>query len=137
VPAGIPVSGTTSNGSIDLEDLGDIDVSSSNGAIELSDIAGEIRARTSNGRIDGDGIGAGPIDVESSNGAIELELDRPQNVKANTSNGRIELTVPEGSYAVTAETSLGGTDVQIPDDPDGEFTLDLRTSNGSIEVSRD
>ena len=73
----------------------------------------------------------------TSNGAIDLELGEPQDVEARTSNGAIDLTVPSDSYQVTTETSNGRTDIGVPNDSDGRFTLDLRTSNGSITVEED
>lgn len=134
VPAGVPVRGSTSNGSITLENLGSVDVRTSNGAVLLTDIDGTIRARSSNGRISGSGLGGDRIDVETSNGAIDLTLRTPQDVTASTSNGRITLTVPDGSYAVSAEAGNGSEDIDIATDPRGDHRLDLRTSNGSIEV---
>lgn len=134
VPAGVDVGGATSNGSITLEAVGDVDVQTSNGRIDLEDVAGPIVAETSNGRIEGSDLNGDGVRATTSNGAIELELGTPQDVEASTSNGSIELTVPPGSYRVTTDTSNGRTDVGIANDDDGEFTLDLRTSNGSITV---
>lgn len=134
VPAGIPVGGTTSNGPLTLNNLGGIDVRTSNGAITLSDIDGDIAARSSNGRITGSDLTGGGVEVETSNGAIELRLGTPQDIWAKTSNGRIEVSVPDGSYAVDADTSNGSEEIDIPTDPDGDHRLELHTSNGSITV---
>lgn len=137
VPAGVDVRGSTSNGAIDLRAVGEVDVSTSNGRIELEDVAGSVAAETSNGRIEGSGLDGDGVRAATSNGAIELELGVPQDVEASTSNGSIDLTVPADSYSVSTETSNGRTDIGIADDPDGRFTLDLRTSNGSITVDED
>ncbi|QEO14277.1 DUF4097 family beta strand repeat protein [Agromyces intestinalis] len=135
VPLGVEVSGRTSNGSIELAGVSEVDVSTNNGRIDLDDVTGAITATTSNGKIDGQGLtGDEPIVVETSNGAIELEFDEPRDVRATTSNGAIRLTVPDASYRVDAETSNGRTTVDVVDDPAGEFALLLRTSNGSITV---
>lgn len=134
VPAGLDVSGTTENGEIDLTLVHDVDVETSNGRVTLDGVTGTIRVATSNGRIEGSGLGGEGVEASTSNGAIELALDVAQDVEARTSNGSIDLTVPDGSYQVNAETSNGGIDVTIPDDPDGEHTLDLSTSNGSVTV---
>ncbi|PWB97010.1 DUF4097 family beta strand repeat-containing protein [Salinibacterium hongtaonis] len=134
VPAGTPVSGGTENGLIQLQNLGDVDVSTSNGRIELVDIDGDVEAGTSNGRIKGTGLSGGDIVVETSNGSIELALSTPQNVRAETSNGGIDLTVPRGEYRVDASTSNGRTDIGITDTPDADNEIELRSSNGSISV---
>ena len=67
-------------------------------------------------------------------GAIDLQLEFAQDVEARTSNGSIDHVVPDGSYRVDAETSYGRTDIAVPNDSSGEYTLDLSTSNGSITV---
>ena len=135
VPAGLDVSGHTENGEVDLTLVHDVDVETSNGRITLDGVTGTIRAATSNGRIEGSGLGGdGGIDVSSSTGAIDLRVDVAQDVEARTSNGSIDLVVPDASYRVDAETSNGNQDIAVPNDDSGEFTLDLSTSNGSITV---
>ncbi|TYL53387.1 DUF4097 family beta strand repeat-containing protein [Agromyces mariniharenae] len=137
VPAGVDVRGQTSNGAIKLSAVGAVEVGTSNGRIELEDVQGAVDVETSNGRIEGEGLNGDGIRAETSNGAIDLELGTPQDVEARTSNGSIELSVPADSYRITTETSNGGTDIGVANDPDGRFTLDLRTSNGSITVEED
>ena len=137
VPAGVDVRGSTSNGAITLRDVGEVDVQSSNGRIELDEVTGGVVAQTSNGRIIGRDLDGDGVRATTSNGAIDLELGEPQDVEARTSNGPIDLTVPSDSYRVTTETSNGRTDVGVPNDSDGRFTLDLHTSNGSITVDED
>ncbi|WP_394554058.1 DUF4097 domain-containing protein [Agromyces sp. MMS24-JH15] len=137
VPVGVDVSGETSNGELDLEDVGEVDVETSNGRIELTDVAGSVSASTSNGAIVGRGLAGHGIDVDTSNGEIDLELVTAQDVAADTSNGSIEITVPDAAYRVDAHTSNGSTDIGVADDPDGEFELVLGSSNGAITVSVD
>jgi DUF4097 and DUF4098 domain-containing protein YvlB len=137
VPAGVDVRGSTSNGAIKLSDVGEVDVQTSNGRIELDEVAGSVIAQTSNGRIIGRDLDGDGVRATTSNGAIDLELGEPQDVEARTSNGAIDLTVPSDTYRVTTETSNGSTDIEVPNDSDGRFTLDLRTSNGSITIEED
>ncbi|MFF2277639.1 DUF4097 domain-containing protein [Agromyces sp. NPDC058126] len=137
VPIGVDVSGATSNGAIALTGVNEVEVETSNGRIELDDVTGGIEAKTSNGRIEGRGLAGDGVRASTSNGAIELRLATPQDVEAHTSNGSIDVSVPsaEGSYQVETDTSNGSVDVDIDDVVDGEFLLDLSTSNGSITVS--
>ena len=109
----------------------------SNGRIELEEVAGTVAAETSNGRINGRDLNGDGVRVSTSNGAIELELGVPQDVEASTSNGAITLEVPPESYRVSTDTSNGATDVEVANDDDGRFSLDLRTSNGSITVTEE
>lgn len=115
LPAGLPVSGATSNGEIRLSGVGEVDVQTANGAITL------------------DGA-AGPVVVSTDNGRIDITLEEPQDVWAETSNGAISLTVPGGTYQVSTHTGNGRVDNPIPDDPAGEHRLELSTGNGAITV---
>jgi DUF4097 and DUF4098 domain-containing protein YvlB len=137
LPAGADVRGSTANGAIELSGVGEVEVRTSNGRIELEDVAGRVDVETSNGRIIGRDLNGDGVRARTSNGVIELEIGEAQDVEARTSNGAIDITVPEGTYRVTAETSNGRTDIGVADDPDGPFTLDLHTSNGSITVDED
>ncbi|MFD6090950.1 DUF4097 family beta strand repeat-containing protein [Oerskovia sp. NPDC060338] len=137
LPAGLPVTGETSHGSIELDRTGAVDVRTSNGSVTLAGIDAKVLARTSNGKIAGTGLGGTEgVDVETSNGSIELTLSTPQDVRATTDNGAVRLTVPEGSYRVSATTDLGGTDVSVPDDPDAEHHLVAESSNGRVTVAQ-
>ncbi len=137
VPAGVDVRGSTSNGAIKLSDVGEVDVQTSNGRIELDEVAGGVIAETSNGRIIGRDLNGDGVRATTSNGSIDLQLGEPQDVEASTSNGAIDLTVPSDSYQVSTETSNGRTDIGVPNESDGRFALDLHTSNGSITVTED
>ncbi|GAA3651890.1 DUF4097 domain-containing protein [Streptomyces chitinivorans] len=134
LPAGVPVSGSASTGTITLSDVGAVEVSTSSGRIELDGVAGAVDVRTSNGRITGRGLKGGGIRAQTSNGAISLSPSAAQDVRAKTSNGAIDLTVPEGSYRVSAHSGNGDRRIGVPDAPDGEHRLELNTSNGDITV---
>ena len=138
VAAGVDVEGSTSNGAIVLEHVGEVDVQTSNGRIELDDVTGDVVVETSNGRIEGSDLQGGGVRASTSNGAIDLELGVAQDVEARTSNGATDVEVPAGgSYRVTTDTSNGRERIDVANDPDGEHTLELRTSNGAITVTED
>lgn len=136
VPVGTAVSGHTTNGRIELTDLGDIDVRTTNGRVTLVDIDGGVTARSSNGRIDAEGLRGGDVNVRTSNGKIALGLDEQENVRARTSNGSIEVTVPDGDYQVELETSNGKTTNELGHRAGANLLIDLQTSNGSIHLKR-
>jgi DUF4097 and DUF4098 domain-containing protein YvlB len=56
------------------------------------------------------------------------------NIQAEASNGGVTLTVPRGDYRVTAESSNGEKNIDVPDGPSGQYVLALKTSNGDIAV---
>ncbi|MFF4603705.1 DUF4097 domain-containing protein [Streptomyces sp. NPDC001339] len=132
VPAGLPVSGETSNGAVNLTKVGAVDVTTSSGAVELDDVSGTVDVHTSNGRIAGRGLSGTHITAETSNGEIDLTPATAQNVRAKTSNGGITVTVPKGDYRIATRTTNGSKDITVPDAPAGRYRLDLTTTNGSI-----
>jgi hypothetical protein len=140
VPAGTDLRGRVSNGPITLQDVdGEVDLRSSNGPITLTRVSSPVLSvATSNGSIEGTELTAPRLDVRTSNGRVQLGFSEPpDSVRARTSNGRIEVTLPSDSpaYAVTASTSNGSTSTNVRTDPGAASTLDLATSNGNISVT--
>jgi hypothetical protein len=136
LPPRVAVSGGTSSGGISLAGVGDVDVTTASGAVDLDDVDGTVEVRTTNGRINGRGLKGESIGARTSNGAIDLGLSTPQDVRAKTSNGAVSVTVPDGRYKVSSKTSNGKKNIGLRNDPAGDHTLDLETSNGSITVKK-
>lgn len=138
VPADVVVNGNTANGAIELRGLeAESDVRTSNGAIRLQDLAGPATARTSNGQIEGSGLASPSINANTSNGPIVLGFRiAPDLIEARTSNGRVEIYVPDDSpvYAVDANTSNGTVESALRTDPAAPARIDVTTSNGSIVI---
>ncbi len=133
VPATADVEVDTSNGRIDVSDVtGVFSLDTSNGKIEVTDAVGEVHASTSNGTIAitrVDGI----LDLHTSNNRIEME-EVNGIVDATTSNGRIEFsgTLVEGvDHSMT--TSNGRIDVAIPSDT--SMIINAWTSNSTISTN--
>ncbi|MFD0899668.1 DUF4097 family beta strand repeat-containing protein [Actinomadura sediminis] len=135
VPAGVPVSGAASSGSLRLHRAGEVNVTTDSGSIGLAGVTGPIRARTSNGGIEGHDLKSGRIDVETSNGAITLVPSVPADVRAKTSNGDITVTVTGGPYRVSATTGNGDERVNVPTAPSAPHRLDLTSGNGDITAT--
>lgn len=101
------------------------DVETSNGAIRVTRLEGDVVLRTRNGRIEVSNVN-GPVRADSSNGAIEAN-DIAGKVEAHTSNGRITVRhVPEAELH-TSNGAVAASDVS--------GSLSVRTSNGSIDAS--
>ncbi|MFI0740175.1 DUF4097 family beta strand repeat-containing protein [Streptomyces sp. NPDC021100] len=134
VPAGIPVSGGTSSGSIDLERVGATHVKSSSGAIELTDIAGPLDVESTSGAVKGHDLTSGPVKAKATSGALDLTLASPQDVEAETSSGSLTVTAPDGPYRVTADTDSGSKNISVPQSPSAPHHLNLTTSSGALKV---
>ncbi len=110
-PGVADVNAQTSNGAVSVSALqGRFDLGTSNGAIGIADVVGELTAATSNGRVSVERC-QGVLDLETSNGEISM-VDVSAAFEATTSNGRI---------------GFGGTII-------GDANR-LVTSNGRIEVA--
>ncbi|MBD0741945.1 DUF4097 family beta strand repeat-containing protein [Streptomyces sp. CBMA152] len=134
LPAGIPVTGETSSGAVQLSRTSAVSVSTSSGAIDLDDVKGAVDVRASSGAITGKRLNGGPIKAKSSSGAIDLHATSPEDVQAHASSGAVTVTVPDGKYRVTTKSHSGGQEVAIDDDPTGPHHLDVTTSSGAINV---
>ncbi len=105
---------TTSNGAIQIsESKGNITAQTSNGAIIIENVDGYVQATTSNGRIEIKET-TGIRDLKSSNLGINAEiLDFQENISISTSNGAITLYI----------------------NPSLNADLEMETSNGEITIS--
>ncbi|WP_225848995.1 DUF4097 family beta strand repeat-containing protein [Streptomyces sp. HPF1205] len=134
VPAGLAVTGGTSNGSLTLSDVGVVDVHTSNGEITVSGATGTVRLRTTNGSVHVDDAEGGDIDAQTSNGEVTIRTATPQNIKARTTSGSLTVTAPPADYRISASDSHGDKKVAFRNDPSGKYRLDLSTTNGDLTV---
>jgi len=134
VPAGLPVTGGTSNGQVVLSGVGKVDVHTSNGEIRVTGAAGPVRLRTSNGGVHVEGARGGGVDAQTSNGDVTIRTASPQDVRARTTSGGLSVTVPPAAYRVSADSTNGDRNVSVKDDPSGKYRLDLSTTNGNLTV---
>ncbi len=130
-----------------LPDARGVDIHTSNGSVEVSNLAGKATLNSSNGRItathhDGDVVAstsngsisvtdpAGDVEADSSNGAITV-ANAPGRVSADSSNGKIDIRLASTSAGpVIADTANGSINLVVGASFRGR--LSLRTSNSGI-----
>jgi DUF4097 and DUF4098 domain-containing protein YvlB len=129
-----------------------IDVENTNGGIYLTDISGKHDLDTTNGRIEVTRC-AGALDAATTNGSIHAQLLRVtknESMRLETTNGRIEISVPADFAAeIDASTTNGSIKSDLPvttrsiDDNSLRGTINgggtlvrLRTTNGGIAIRR-
>ncbi|MFF7127364.1 MULTISPECIES: DUF4097 family beta strand repeat-containing protein [unclassified Streptomyces] len=134
VPAGLPVTGSASNGSLTLSAVGMVDVHTSSGEIAVNNATGPVKLRTSNGDIDVTDVKGGDIDTQTSNGEVTIHTATPQNIRARTTNGSLTVTAPPAKYQISASDAHGDKKVAFKNDPSGKYRLDLSTTNGDLTV---
>ena len=152
IPAGLinyDLDITTSNGAIDLSDLtnlNDVDLNSSNGAIKIenAEVKGALKAITSNGKIIfTEVIALESINVHTSNGEIDLSNITTNDLKAQTSNGPINVDILGNydDYRIELDTSNGSTYIDGDEKNDSVYNpsidnvIELDTSNGTIRLN--
>ena len=128
-----------------------VNVTTTNGRIELNALAGKVVAHTTNGGVNGRGL-TGGVDAHSTNGGVTLEFTSlgSDRVSARTTNGGVELMLPSSAKAdVSASCTNGGIQVS----PDFTLTvteqsrrklegrlngggtpIELRTTNGGVRI---
>ena len=132
----------TDNGDVSLDFVraSSLKVVTDNGEIDLrgGQIASDARIETDNGDIDIDGIlVAESFSVETDNGDIggdEGVVDA-RRITVESDNGDVEmrLAADRAAYTVTVKTSTGMRNIESGGS--GDRALNIRTSNGDIEIS--
>lgn len=130
VPMETQVEVRTSNGAIEVVRVqGETRLDTSNGSIDMRECIGTVDAETSNGRIDiADHVGN--VTADTSNGEIWME-DVAGRIDAETSNGSIHFTGrPADGVQNRLDTSNGSITVRVP--LDGAIAFEVDVSNGTI-----
>lgn len=151
VPRNIRIeSVTSSNGPIQItQTKGDITAESSNGGIFIDTVEGYVSAETSNGQIQVKGT-TGIGNLRTSNGPIIAEVaDVQQDIRIETSNGAVTISV-NASLNATIEMTTSNSQITIEGislniqlletthvigsmGTNGQ-SIDIHTSNGKIKL---
>jgi len=121
-----------------------VDLRTVNGGVKMTGLEGELRARSTNGGITGEGLVATSVDAAVTNGGIEIELAKAVSAGSfdlEAVNGGVSIVLPPDSRAdisgrcvnggITAASELGLETV-------GEQTrrrLDAKLNGGGAKVS--
>ncbi|GAB4368443.1 MAG: hypothetical protein Kow0042_09640 [Calditrichia bacterium] len=140
------------NYKISVPHSSNLELSSTNGAINVSEVEGTIRIETTNGAIRADEI-AGKVDAYTTNGSIKVDFDRlaeNDEMDFNTTNGSITVYLPSDvACSVWARTTNGSIKTDFPLEVSGKFnskklrgeingggsSLNFKTTNGSIRIA--
>lgn len=135
VPRELTVQVAAANGKVCMQGLrGAVRARSSNGAVRIEDVVGDVEIHTSNAKVSCR-CTCGHLSARSSNGKIELE-DHRGSVDAATSNGTIHCELEDvGKSGVVLSTSNGRIVLDLPEEVDGD--VDVRVDNGTIRNSRE
>ncbi|AGL15105.1 DUF4097 family beta strand repeat-containing protein [Actinoplanes sp. N902-109] len=152
-PTGVTVRGGLRSGGLALAEVGTADVSVTSGNIRLDRITGAVTARATAGNIVAHALsgpatlaatsgniegfqltGGRPVSTETRSGNVKLQLVQAASVRAHTTNGNVELVVPNGDYQVRDDVGNGDFHTNLRADAGAANVIDVHTSNGNIKV---
>lgn len=123
----------TTNGYIQVEDItaSSASLETTNGFVEASIHAEDIRVETTNGRIGGFYQGNN-VNIDTTNGKIDVECGDGGNYTIETTNGSVEVLIgSQGKFDIS--TTNGSASITAK----GDFSFDLKTTNGAVTVDAD
>ena len=131
----------------------DLDLETTNGGVEVSDVRGKMALATVNGGVHLRDLG-GDVRARTTNGGLHIELSGSRwqgaGLDAQTRNGGVSLTMPDG-YSARLETGTtnGGLEIDFPVMVQGRVTKRLSvtlgdggppiramTTNGGVHIER-
>jgi hypothetical protein len=130
-----------------------LDLSSTNGGISLSDVVGRAELRTTNGGLQIARVG-GHVTGNTTNGGVTVELEgatwNGEGLDVTTHNGGVDVRLPDNYSAhLEAGTTNGGVRVDFPvtvndstsrkistDIGSGGPTIRVMTVNGGVKIGR-
>lgn len=130
-----------------------LELETTNGAIEINNINEKISAKSTNGSLKFNDI-QGNLDAGTTNGSIEASfsaIGADCEIEMHTTNGRIEITLPDSTSAeLSARTTNGKISTDFPVQVQGGFAgnkiegtiaggdgrINLHTTNGSISIRK-
>lgn len=134
-PASLDLAVKTSDGALKLSGLqGNLQLRTSDGAVDVQDVSGTVRLTASDGTIKIHNL-TGSLESRSSDGHATID-GKLSSLQVHTSDGPLDLTLDEGSQLVNAsriEASDGHVTVHLPRAL--AVDLDVHAGDGKIECS--
>lgn len=138
VPPGVKAKIAADMGRLVVKSLAgcDLDLSTSAGSLELTDVRGRMKLSANAGQIRGEGLG-GTFWVECGAGSARLgivALDPGEHcVHSNMGSVRVDLA-PGLDVRIDASTVMGSTRTRYPTNPKSKTLLKLEAELGSVKV---
>jgi hypothetical protein len=139
VPSDMYVDADGRDGVVVSDQAGGLRAHSSEGAIELTRVGGEVTASAGQGRIEGDGLTATRLDASAGQGRVAVAFaTSPDHVVAHAGQSRIDIVLPDDPevFYDTTETdaSQGSVNVAVRTDPDSDRSISARAGQSSITI---
>lgn len=135
------VSVTALSGSIGIENItcNNLGVEDTSGSVTVANATGKTASfEASSGSTKLDNVSFDDkVNISASSGSIHFEALKSNNISAEASSGSIKGTIAgkQSEYSVISKTSSGSCNLE--NTREGNKTLDVKTTSGSINVSFD
>ncbi|GGK82585.1 lipoprotein [Sphaerisporangium melleum] len=112
-----------------------VSVKTGSGDVTLREVSGGLDVEAGSGTIDARGLSGGQAVARTGSGDVELRFTgTPDKVEVRTGSGTGVVHVPDGAYAVTAETGSGERKIAVTDDDSSPRTIVVRSGSGDAQV---
>ncbi|WP_448808138.1 DUF4097 family beta strand repeat-containing protein [Agromyces bauzanensis] len=114
-----------------------VEARSNVGDIELTGSAASLDVHNAVGEVEVIGFSTdGDLTAQSGVGDVTLDLESlPTRVEVETETGELTVSLPEGRYAVDADTSIGDLDLDVANDPSADRRYEFTTSIGDVSIT--
>lgn len=139
VPPDVYLDVSGRDGVVVSDQAGGLRAHSSEGAIELTRVGGEVTVSAGQGRIEGDGLTATRLDASAGQGRVAVEfVTSPEHIVAHAGQSRIDIVLPDdpGVFYDTTGThaSQGSVNAAVRTDPDSDRSISARAGQSSITI---
>lgn len=113
-----------------------VQVGISDGQVRVMDVTGGVDLSSTDGDLEGYGLGSGPASFQSKNGTVRAAFaGAPTHIVAQTTNGDVDLSTDGHTpYDTQISTTNGETDVRNVRDHRSSNVLVVSTTNGKVTV---
>lgn len=113
-----------------------VHIQSGSGDVTLRSLTGSLDVRAGSGDVDASGLAGKTLSVQVGSGNIALKSTiAPDRTELDTGSGDIELTVPDGAYAVTSRIGSGDLAVHVRKDAASPHKISIRAGSGNVTVA--
>jgi len=149
VPEGTTVTGQLDSGAANISGVADVNMRSSSGKVEISDVEGEVNVEASSGSVSLSDIGGavvakaesgsvraddvrGDLTLQASSGSVEARgIGGATQIESESGKVVVELTVAED---VRVDADSGSVEVAVPD---GSYQVSTSSDSGNVSSEID
>ncbi|MEU6771469.1 DUF4097 family beta strand repeat-containing protein [Streptomyces sp. NPDC046759] len=135
VPRDVAVKVTDGNGDVRAHGFtASLGVQTDNGDVHVTDSTGPLDLGSDNGAVTAD-VTSRQVRADVSNGSVDLTLGSvPDLVNAQSDNGAVTVTVPRDEYHVKADSDNGPVSVSVSRRDRSPHRVTAESSNGKVTV---